>query len=126
LSDMGAAPLTPVSLTFVVGTGRCGSTLLSRVLREHPDVLCMSDFFGILRLAGASGRSGFPVGDLTGAELWDLLARPFPMLDAMVADGLPTAAARPGAATSARPRWSAIRGRSPTPARAAPPTAASP
>jgi len=88
---MGAAPLIPVPLTFVVGTGRCGSTLLSRVLREHPDVLCMSEFFGILRLAGASGRSGFPVGDLTGAELWDLLARPFPMLDAMVAAGLQTA-----------------------------------
>ncbi len=96
MSDLGAAPLTPVPptpapLTFVVGTGRCGSTLLSRVLREHPDVLCMSEFFGILRLAGASGRSGFPVGDLTGAELWDLLARPFPMLDAMVAAGLRTA-----------------------------------
>jgi sulfotransferase family protein len=77
---MGAVPLT-----FVVGTGRCGSTLLSRVLREHPDVLSLSEFFGILRLAGASGRSGFPVFDLTGEQLWDLLARPFPMLDAMLA-----------------------------------------
>ena len=83
---MGAVPLT-----FVVGTGRCGSTLLSRVLNEHPDVLSMSEFFGIVRLAGASGRSGFPVGDMTGAELWDLLARPFPMLDAMLAAGLRTA-----------------------------------
>jgi hypothetical protein len=83
---MGAVPLT-----FVVGTGRCGSTLLSRVLTEHPDVLSMSEFFGIVRLAGASGRSGFPVGDMTGAELWDLLARPFPMVDAMLAAGLRTA-----------------------------------
>ena len=78
-------------LTFVVGTGRCGSTLLSRILREHPAVLSMSEFFGILRLAGACGRAGFPVADMTGAELWDLLARPFPMLDAMVAAGLRTA-----------------------------------
>ena len=51
----------------------------------------MSEFFGILRLAGACGRAGFPVADMTGAELWDLLARPFPMLDAMVAAGLRTA-----------------------------------
>jgi len=86
LSDIGAVPLT-----FVVGTGRCGSTLLSRVLREHPDVLSLSEFFGTLRLAGDSGRSGFPVSDLTGEQLWDLLARPFPMLDAMLAAGLRTA-----------------------------------
>jgi hypothetical protein len=77
-------------LTFVVGTGRCGSTMLSRILGAHPDVLSMSEFFGILRLAGACGRSGFPAGEMTGAELWDLLARPFPMLDAMVAAGLRT------------------------------------
>jgi hypothetical protein len=65
--------------------------MLSRILAAHPDVLSMSEFFGILRLAGACGRSGFPAGEMTGAELWDLLARPFPMLDAMVAAGLRTA-----------------------------------
>jgi hypothetical protein len=79
-----------VELTFVVGTGRCGSTMLSRILRMHPDVLSMSEFFGILRLAGASGRSGFPAGEVTGDELWRMLASPFPMLDAMVTDGLRT------------------------------------
>ena len=65
--------------------------MLSRILAAHPDVLSMSEFFGVLRLAGASGRSGFPAGEVTGAELWDLLARPFPMLDAMVTAGLRTA-----------------------------------
>jgi len=79
-----------VRLTVVVGTGRCGSTLLSHILHQHPDVLSMSEFFGIARLAGASGRSGFPAGELDGAELWRLLARPFPMLDAMLTAGLAT------------------------------------
>jgi hypothetical protein len=79
-----------VELTVVVGTGRCGSTLLSRLMHAHPDVLSMSEFFGIVRLAGASGRSGIPVGDMDGTDLWRLLASPFPMLDAMVTAGLRT------------------------------------
>jgi hypothetical protein len=79
-----------VELTFVVGTGRCGSTLLSRLLREHPDVLSMSEFFSTLRIAAASGPAKVPTGDLDGAQLWRLLARPFPMLDAMISDGLRT------------------------------------
>ena len=83
-----------MQLTFVVGTGRCGSTLLSRLLREHPDVLSMSEFFSTLRIAAPemyrAGRAGFPVRDMDGAQLWRLLARPFPMLDAMISDGLRT------------------------------------
>jgi sulfotransferase family protein len=79
-----------VELTFVVGTGRCGSTLLSRLLREHPDVLSMSEFFSTLRIAAASGPAKFPVQDMDGAQLWQLLASPFPMLDAMISGGLRT------------------------------------
>src|SRR5437763_1098947 len=79
-----------VELTFVVGTGRCGSTMLSRLLREHPDVLSMSEFFSTLRIAAACGPAGFPVYDMDGAQLWRLLASPFPMLDAMISDGLRT------------------------------------
>jgi hypothetical protein len=30
---------------FVVGTGRCGSTLVSNILRAHPGVLSLSEFF---------------------------------------------------------------------------------
>jgi Sulfotransferase family len=79
-----------VELTFVVGTGRCGSTMLSRLLREHPDVLSMSEFFSTLRIAAASGPASFPAHDMDGAQLWRLLASPFPMLDAMISDGLRT------------------------------------
>jgi len=64
--------------------------MLSRLLREHPDVLSMSEFFSTLRIAAASGRAGFPVGEVDGAQLWRLLASPFPMLDAMISGGLRT------------------------------------
>jgi hypothetical protein len=96
-----------VQITFVVGTGRCGSTLVSRIFAQHPDVLGMSEFFGILRLATATARPGspFPAGELDGTELdgteldgteldgtelWGLLSSSFPMLDAMITDGLRT------------------------------------
>ena len=79
-----------MELTFVVGTGRCGSTMLSRLLREHPDVLSMSEFFSTLRIAAASGPSRFPANEMDGTQLWRLLASPFPMLDAMISDGLRT------------------------------------
>jgi hypothetical protein len=64
--------------------------MLSRLLREHPDVLSMSEFFSTLRIAAASGPAGFPASDMDGAQLWRLLASPFPMLDAMISDGLRT------------------------------------
>jgi hypothetical protein len=73
-----------VRLTFVVGTGRCGSPLLSAILREHPDVLSVSEFFGTVRAAARGAL--FPAG-LDGRERWRLLASPFPMLDEMVASG---------------------------------------
>ena len=34
--------------TFVVGTGRCGSTMLSNMLRGHPHVLSWSEFFALI------------------------------------------------------------------------------
>jgi Sulfotransferase family len=33
---------------FVVGTGRCGSTMLTRLLAQHPDVMVLSEFFAAL------------------------------------------------------------------------------
>jgi hypothetical protein len=45
-------------LTFVVGTGRCGSTMLSAMLREHPDVLLHAMISSGLRIAAV----GYPLG----------------------------------------------------------------
>ena len=52
---------------FVVGTGRCGSTLLSDALALHSDVLSLSEL-----LAGL-GPAAFPEGTISGQEFWALL-----------------------------------------------------
>lgn len=59
---------------FAVSTGRCGSTLLSDMLRLNPEVLSLSEFFGLL-LSGP-----FPEGDLTGERYWELLSTPHPFV----------------------------------------------
>ncbi len=54
---------------FIVGTGRCGSTLLSRMLDEHLDVVCLHEFY-----TGLDWGRRFQPGDVTAAELADFLA----------------------------------------------------
>lgn len=55
---------------FVIGTGRCGSTLLSTLLAEHPDALVLTEFFG-----GLDVLDRFAEGDITGGQLAAILAR---------------------------------------------------
>lgn len=72
-----------MSLSFVVSTGRCGSALLSRLLRANTDILSLSELFGLLPMAERlAGRPG-------GKAFWRQLADPVPFIDAMVGDGLP-------------------------------------
>ncbi|MGI8678481.1 MAG: sulfotransferase family protein [Jatrophihabitans sp.] len=68
---------------FAVSTGRCGSTLLSTMLRTHPDVLSLSEFFGLL-LSGP-----FPAGVLSGEQYWALLSTPHPFVSAAYRIGNP-------------------------------------
>ncbi|WP_433789714.1 sulfotransferase domain-containing protein [Actinoplanes sp. CA-252034] len=68
--------------TFVISTGRCGSTLVSRMLREHPSVLSVSELFSTVR-----GRDCFD-GILDGAEFWRMLSAPDRAVDVMVEAGL--------------------------------------
>ncbi|MFF7129827.1 sulfotransferase [Streptomyces sp. NPDC008240] len=71
------------SLTFVIGTGRSGSTALSRILNSHPDVLSLNEFMASV------GDAAFPEGRLTGEEFWQSLCRPAPHFDRMIRSGLP-------------------------------------
>src|ERR1700730_2169660 len=56
--------------TIVVSTGRSGSTLVSRMVREHPGGLSLSEFFVLL------GESAFPAGSVTGPAFWKILSQP--------------------------------------------------
>jgi hypothetical protein len=59
---------------FVVGTGRCGSTLMSRMLAEHPGVVSLHEVF-----TGLDWGRRFADGEHTGAEVADLLSTPNPV-----------------------------------------------
>jgi putative sulfotransferase len=63
---------------LVLGTGRCGSTLISRALALHPDVLSLSEFFFNL------APEMFPAGAMTGADFWKLLSGYSTMANALI------------------------------------------
>lgn len=53
---------------FVLGPGRCGSTMLSNTLKTHPDILSLSEFFAM------QGTRGLLPGKLSGAAYWKRLS----------------------------------------------------
>lgn len=71
------------SLTFVFGTGRSGSTALSRILNSHPDVLSLNEYMASV------GDASFPAGDVDGEEFWRALFRPAPHFERMIRSGVP-------------------------------------
>jgi hypothetical protein len=75
-----------MSVTFVVSTGRSGSTMLSKILHQHRDILSVSEFFVTLQRVPLGWE--LPLRDMDGAELWELLSGTDPVVDAMIAGGL--------------------------------------
>jgi hypothetical protein len=66
-----AGALTARPATFVVSTGRCGSTMLSNMLRLNPDILSMSEFLSLLL------PDPLPAGEMDAAAYWRLLSEPW-------------------------------------------------
>lgn len=59
---------------FIVGTGRCGSTLMSNLINMHPDILSLSEVFV------SFANEGFIHKELDGEKFWQLLTDTAPVL----------------------------------------------
>lgn len=59
---------------FIVGTGRCGSTMLTQILHQHPDILSLSEVFTFLSDLGGKLDVIFADQLITGLEFWQILA----------------------------------------------------
>lgn len=53
---------------FIVGTGRCGSTLISEIVRKQGDFCSISEFFFL-----QGGRGAFTSSNFDGAAFWNWL-----------------------------------------------------
>ncbi|MCS5637789.1 MAG: sulfotransferase [Myxococcota bacterium] len=67
---------------FVVGTGRCGSTLLSRMLDEAPGCLGVFEFFN-----GLDANERFDPRPISGAALGEMISREQPFVTAVLRRG---------------------------------------
>jgi len=64
---------------FVVGTGRCGSTLLSNMLNLHDDILSLSEFFAVL-----GGEMALTGEEIDGRTLWTRLQTIGPVFSQLI------------------------------------------
>ena len=62
-------PAPGIRPVLVLGTGRCGSTLISNLLNAHPRVLSLSEFFSYV------GTDAFRLRDPNGDRMWELYSR---------------------------------------------------
>jgi len=67
---------------IVVSTGRSGSTMLSTMVRSHPELLSLSELFILL------GDPAFPDGPVSGPGFWEILSRPYPTLHVLQRSGV--------------------------------------
>jgi putative sulfotransferase len=65
--------------TFIVGTGRCGSTMLSNMIREHTQILSLSEFF-VTVSEGSRLPECFAPDPIGGRRFWAIVSATAPML----------------------------------------------
>jgi len=76
------------SPVFVVGTGRCGSTMISDMLRKHPTVLSLSELFAAVTDLMTLVPQAFPTGVIDASHFWRILSTPYPKTSLMKRYGL--------------------------------------
>ena len=62
-------PGPPIPPVLVLGTGRCGSTMVSNLLKAHPRILSLSEFFSYV------GMDPFRLRNPTGDRMWQIYSR---------------------------------------------------
>ena len=67
---------------LIIGTGRCGSTLLSEMLACSPEMVSIFEFFN-----GLPGGRRFTSEPMPASDLWELLTTPHPILTAVLRRG---------------------------------------
>lgn len=77
----GAETGLSIPPVLILSTGRCGSTMVSALLNQHPDVLSLSEFFVPL------GPEAFSLRHPDGNRMWRLLTTQSPGLHAMLKHG---------------------------------------
>jgi putative sulfotransferase len=73
---------------FIVGTGRCGSTMLSVILRDHPRLLSLSETFSFVTDLGGRIAETFPDDPIDAAAFWRLIGDPHPKQTVMLRHGV--------------------------------------
>ena len=63
---MVETPDPSIAPVLVLGTGRCGSTMVSNLLNSHPRILSLSEFFSYV------GMDAFRLRNPTGDQLWQI------------------------------------------------------
>ncbi len=73
---------------IVVGTGRCGSTLVSTLMRDHPEVASISELLSFSTDLGSLIPRAFEPGPVSGARFWEFVSAEVPRANLLLRHGL--------------------------------------
>jgi hypothetical protein len=62
------------SPVFIVGTSLCGSTMISNMLKKHPELLSISEIFSVITDLATSIPQAFPDGMADASQFWKILS----------------------------------------------------